>query len=69
MENGELYSECKGYAYTYADYDEGNAIDELIKNDKLDVEYKEWEVWVYNWKDEMELLKKCKIPYLIKLKK
>lgn len=69
LENGELYSERKGYAYTYADYYEGNAIDELIKDDKLDVEYKEWEVLVYNWKDEMELLRKCKIPYLIKLKK
>ena len=69
LEDGELNSERKGYAYVYADYYEGNAIDELIKEDKLEVKYKEWTVWIYNWKDEKEILKECKIPYLIKLKK
>ena len=69
LEDGELYSERKGYAYTYENYEEGYVIDELIKDDKLEVEYKEWTVWIYNWKDEKEILKECKIPYLIKLKK
>lgn len=64
----KIASEPEVYGYTYTNYDEGKVIDELIKENKLDVEYKEWKVWLYNWKYEEWTLKECKIPYLIKLK-
>lgn len=64
----KIGSEPEVYGYTYTNYDEGKVIDELIKENKLDVEYKEWNVWLYDWKHEKLILKKCKIPYLIKLK-